>query len=65
MSDRHDGSTIDLEKELVRYMVENRISRRYLLERIALVGSAAALAPISRCRRSSSGPSSSMSPSTA
>ena len=45
MTDRHDGSSIDLEKELVRYMVENRISRRYLLERIALVGGAAALAP--------------------
>ena len=37
MTDRHDGSSIDLEKELVRYMVEHRISRRYLLERIALV----------------------------
>ena len=46
MTDRHDGSSIDLEKELVRYMVEHRISRRYLLERIALVGGAAALAPI-------------------
>jgi spermidine/putrescine transport system substrate-binding protein len=46
MTDRHDGSSIDLEKELVRYMVERRISRRYLLERIAAVGSAAALAPV-------------------
>jgi spermidine/putrescine transport system substrate-binding protein len=46
MSDRHDGSSIDLEKALTRYMVERRISRRQLLERIALLGSAAALAPI-------------------
>jgi spermidine/putrescine transport system substrate-binding protein len=46
MSDRYDGSSIDLEKALTRYMVERRISRRELLERIAIVGSAAALAPI-------------------
>jgi spermidine/putrescine transport system substrate-binding protein len=46
MSERHDGSSIDLEKELTRYMVERRITRRALLERIALVGGAAALAPV-------------------
>ncbi len=46
MNDRYDGSSIDLEKALVRYMVERRISRRDLLERMAKVGSAAALAPI-------------------
>lgn len=46
MTDRHDGSTIDLEKALTRYMAERRISRRELLERIAKVGSAAALAPV-------------------
>ena len=46
MNDRYDGSSIDLEKALTRYMVERRISRRDLLERIAKVGSAAALAPI-------------------
>lgn len=46
MNDRYDGSTIDLEKALFRYMIERRISRRDLLERIAKVGSAAALAPI-------------------
>ena len=46
MSERYDGSTIDLEKALVRYMVERQLSRRELLERIAKVGSAAALAPI-------------------
>src|SRR5262249_38374909 len=45
----HDGTPIDridLQKELTRYMVERRVSRRYLLERIAIVGGAAALAPI-------------------
>ncbi|HXS71890.1 MAG TPA: spermidine/putrescine ABC transporter substrate-binding protein [Patescibacteria group bacterium] len=64
MTDRHDGSSIDLEKELVRYMVEHRISRRYLLERIALVGGAAALAPIiAAC--TSSGGSASAAPSSA
>ena len=46
MNDRYDGSSIDLEKALVRYMVERRISRRDLLERMAKVGSAAALAPV-------------------
>lgn len=46
MSDRYDGSSIDLEKALFRYMVEQRISRREVLERIAKVGSVAALAPI-------------------
>jgi spermidine/putrescine transport system substrate-binding protein len=46
MSDRHDGSSIDLEKALFRYMVERRITRREVLERIAQVGSVAALAPI-------------------
>ena len=46
MSARYDGSTIDLEKALTRYMVERRITRRDLLERIAKVGAAAALAPV-------------------
>lgn len=46
MNDRHDGSAIDLEKALVRYMVERRLSRRDLLERIAQLGAVAALAPI-------------------
>ncbi len=46
MNDRHDGESIDLEKALVRYMVERRITRRELLERIAMVGGAAALAPV-------------------
>ena len=46
MTHRYDGSSIDIEKQLVRYMVEHRISRRMLLERIAKVGAATALAPI-------------------
>ncbi len=65
MSDRYDGSSIDLEKALVRYMVERRITRRQLLERIALVGAAAALAPIvaacTTVTTSSGGPSASAS----
>ncbi len=46
MTDRHDGSSIDLEKQLVRYMVERRLTRRDMLELIAKVGAAAALAPV-------------------
>ena len=46
MTDRHDGSSIDLEERLIRYMVERRVSRRQLLERIARLGPAAALAPV-------------------
>ena len=58
MTDRYDGSSIDLEKALARYMVERRITRRYLLERIAAVGSAAALAPvIAACTSSAASPS--------
>lgn len=58
MEPRHDGSSIDLEKELVRYMVERRITRRELLERIALVGGAAALAPvIAACSSTGGSPS--------
>jgi len=58
MTDRYDGSSIDLEKAVVRYMVERRITRRYLLERIAAVGSAAALAPvIAACTSSAASPS--------
>jgi spermidine/putrescine transport system substrate-binding protein len=46
MTNRYDGSSIDLERELVRYMAEKRISRRQLLERMAAVGVTAALAPV-------------------
>lgn len=64
MNDRYDGSSIDLEKALVRYMVERRVTRRELLERIAVVGSTAALAPvIAAC--TSSGGSATAAPSSA
>lgn len=46
MTHPYDGSSLDLEKRLVRYMVERRITRRMLLDRIAKVGAAAALAPV-------------------
>ncbi len=46
MSHAYDGRSIDLEKALVRYMVERRISRRQLLDRIAKLGAAAALGPV-------------------
>ncbi len=68
MNERHDGSTIDLEKELVRYMVERRVTRRELLERIAVVGGAAALAPVIAACTSTGGaasPSAATSPSAA
>jgi len=46
MTHRYDGSSIDIEKQLVRYMVEHKLTRRMLLERIAKVGAVTALAPI-------------------
>ena len=46
MTHRHDGSSIDIEKQLVRYMIEHKLTRRTLLERIAKVGAVTALAPI-------------------
>ena len=60
MTDPYDGSSIDLEKSLVRYMIERRVTRREVLERIAAVGSVAALAPIiAACTSSSASPSAS------
>lgn len=46
MTDRHDGSSIDLEQALARYMAERRLTRRELLDRIGRFGAAAALAPV-------------------
>lgn len=46
MSHPHDGSSIDLERELTRYLLRERISRRTLMERIGTFGAAAALAPV-------------------
>ena len=62
MTARYDGSSIDLEKQLVRYMVERNLTRRDLLELIAKVGAAAALAPVIAACSSASG---SASPTTA
>ncbi|MGZ9161331.1 MAG: ABC transporter substrate-binding protein, partial [Candidatus Limnocylindrales bacterium] len=68
MTERHDGSTIDLEEQLIRYLVRERLTRRDLLERIARVGAAAALAPvIAACTSSgtTAAPSASSSPTAA
>jgi spermidine/putrescine transport system substrate-binding protein len=46
MTERHDGSDLDLERMLVQYMAERRITRRQLLARVSLLGVSAALAPI-------------------
>ena len=46
MTDRHDGSSIDLEGELVRYMAQRRITRRALLDGVTKLGAAAAMAPV-------------------
>ena len=46
MTAPYDGSSIDLERELVRYMAERRVTRRQLLERMGAVGVTAALAPV-------------------
>jgi spermidine/putrescine transport system substrate-binding protein len=57
-NDRTAIDRIDLQKELSRYIVERQVSRRYLLERIAMVGGAAALAPIiAACTSGGSSPS--------
>ena len=62
MTERYDGSTIDLEQALVHYMVQERLSRRDLLERIARIGAAAALAPvIAACTGSNASPAASAS----
>jgi spermidine/putrescine transport system substrate-binding protein len=63
MTDRYDGSSIDLERALIRYMLERRLSRRQLLERVARVGPAAALAPVLAACTSTTGAS--LSPSAA
>ena len=67
MNDQRDPREIDLERELVRYMAENRITRRMLLERIAKAGAFVALAPIiAACSggAASASPSQAAAPST-
>ena len=46
MNERHDGSSIDLDRALIQSLVDRRVSRRELLEAMARIGPAAALAPI-------------------
>ena len=46
MSNDYDGSRLDLERILVRYLAEERLTRRQLLHRISVVGATVALAPI-------------------
>lgn len=46
MSQRYDGSSLDLERRLIEVMAERRITRRQLLERMSAFGVTAALAPI-------------------
>jgi spermidine/putrescine transport system substrate-binding protein len=46
MTHPYDGSSIDLDRALVRYMAERKVTRRELLTRIAAVGATAALAPV-------------------
>ena len=66
MSHEHDGSSLDLEKALVRYMVERRVTRRQLLEAIAKLGPAVALAPvIAACSAAGVSPSAAASASAA
>jgi spermidine/putrescine-binding protein len=65
MSHEYDGSSLDLEKALTRYMVERRVSRRQLLEAIAKFGPAVALAPvIAACSSAGVSPSAAASASS-
>jgi spermidine/putrescine transport system substrate-binding protein len=66
MTQRHDGSSIDLERELTRYLLRERISRRQLMERIGKVGAGVALAPvIAACTGGGASSAPSVVPSTA
>ena len=60
MSTPGGESTIDLERELVRVMAENRLTRRQLLTRIGALGATVALAPIvAACSSGAASPSAS------
>jgi len=75
VNDKQEPRQADLERELYRYMLERRMTRRMLLEQIAKVGAFAALAPIiaacagpaasASASPSAAAPSSAPSPSTA
>lgn len=61
----YDHSNIDLEKRLIRYMIERRVTRRQLLDSIARLGAAAALAPVVAACTGGASQSPSTAPSTA
>ena len=67
MNDRSETTSIDLDRALIQAMAERRMSRRQLLEAIATVGPAAALAPLlAACAGATTTPSpSAASPSAA
>ena len=68
MSTDPDRPIVDLERALVRYLAEERLTRRQLLHRISVVGATAALAPIiAACGAgsASASPSASAAPATA
>jgi spermidine/putrescine-binding protein len=75
VNDKQERREVDLERELYRYMLERRMTRRMLLEQIAKVGAFAALAPIiaacagpaasASASASAAAPSAPPSPSTA
>jgi len=46
MSDDRNGADLDLERAVVRYLAQERLTRRQLLHRISVVGATIALAPI-------------------
>jgi len=46
MTDPRDDPAADLEQALAAYLADQRMTRRQLLERIAAMGAAAALAPV-------------------
>ena len=58
MSHQYDGSSIDLERALIRTMAERRLSRRTLLEAVAKVGPFVALGPIIAACTNSGAPAS-------
>jgi spermidine/putrescine transport system substrate-binding protein len=58
MNERTGDPTTDLERAIVRVLVEQRITRRELLERVAILGPIAALAPILAACAGSGGPAS-------
>jgi spermidine/putrescine transport system substrate-binding protein len=66
MTDRHGSNRPDVEAALERYLTEQRMSRRELLERISVLGAVVALAPIvAACSTAGASASPSSAPSTA